>query len=354
MSNYIDINQLLNEIGGSDRSATDPWTLSRNYRRSVDGNDPFRPEVMADMGAPIEELQAAIDSSERITAANDVALRSGASAQSEKSSGGGGLFGGLFGGFFGDLLNALPMAKGIAGLFGFGDSSSAPQPALMPYELPPSIIFQGALSGPSSGVTSVSYGQDGLPRIVGASDNTPSVGSSVIEAVQDLISYSNGSAGPANQGQVMPLPPAESTYLAGATLNSVLSDATFLAFPGGMTNREDTLHQFTTLTGDTFTPAYGTVQPNFGVDYFSAAQLPLSNSYSSLAGTLPVDSADTTNVGSSVSNTNETNNQQGHSILVQVQAMDSQSFMDHSHEIAQAVRQAMLNLSSVNDVILDL
>jgi hypothetical protein len=46
--------------------------------------------------------------------------------------------------------------------------------------------------------------------------------------------------------------------------------------------------------------------------------------------------------------------QQGQNILVQVQAMDTQSFMDHSQEIAQAVRQAMLNLNSLNDVILDL
>ena len=30
-------------------------------------------------------------------------------------------------------------------------------------------------------------------------------------------------------------------------------------------------------------------------------------------------------------------------ITVQVQAMDSQSFLDHSNDIAQAVRQAMLN-----------
>jgi hypothetical protein len=41
-------------------------------------------------------------------------------------------------------------------------------------------------------------------------------------------------------------------------------------------------------------------------------------------------------------------------ILVQVQAMDSQSFMDHSHDIALAVRQAMLNMNTLNDVILDL
>jgi hypothetical protein len=41
-------------------------------------------------------------------------------------------------------------------------------------------------------------------------------------------------------------------------------------------------------------------------------------------------------------------------ITVQVQAMDSQSFLDHSDDIAQAVRQAMLNMSSLNDVVANL
>ena len=41
-------------------------------------------------------------------------------------------------------------------------------------------------------------------------------------------------------------------------------------------------------------------------------------------------------------------------ITVQVQAMDSQSFLDHSNDIAQAVRQAMLNMNSLNDVVNDL
>jgi hypothetical protein len=34
--------------------------------------------------------------------------------------------------------------------------------------------------------------------------------------------------------------------------------------------------------------------------------------------------------------------------------MDSRSFLDHSSEIAQAVRDAMLNLNSINDVVNDL
>jgi hypothetical protein len=38
-------------------------------------------------------------------------------------------------------------------------------------------------------------------------------------------------------------------------------------------------------------------------------------------------------------------------ITVQVQAMDSQSFLDHSSDIAMAVRQAMLESSVLNDVV---
>jgi hypothetical protein len=41
----------------------------------------------------------------------------------------------------------------------------------------------------------------------------------------------------------------------------------------------------------------------------------------------------------------------GAQITVQVQAMDSQSFLDHSGDIARAVRQAMLESSVLNDVV---
>ena len=41
-------------------------------------------------------------------------------------------------------------------------------------------------------------------------------------------------------------------------------------------------------------------------------------------------------------------------ISVTIHAMDAQSFMDRSSDIAQAVRQAMLNLSSINDVVNEL
>jgi hypothetical protein len=41
-------------------------------------------------------------------------------------------------------------------------------------------------------------------------------------------------------------------------------------------------------------------------------------------------------------------------ISVNVQAMDAQSFMSYSGDIAKAVRDAMLNLSSINDVVTEL
>jgi hypothetical protein len=44
----------------------------------------------------------------------------------------------------------------------------------------------------------------------------------------------------------------------------------------------------------------------------------------------------------------------GGQIVVNVQAMDSRSFIDHSQEIAQAVREAMLNMHALNDVVSEL
>jgi hypothetical protein len=41
-------------------------------------------------------------------------------------------------------------------------------------------------------------------------------------------------------------------------------------------------------------------------------------------------------------------------IQVNVQAMDARSFLDRSNEIAAAVREAMLNLNPINDVVTDL
>ncbi len=54
----------------------------------------------------------------------------------------------------------------------------------------------------------------------------------------------------------------------------------------------------------------------------------------------------TTSQSSSSSNTPQ--------VVVNVSAMDSQSFLDRSGDIAQAVRQAMLSMNSLNDVVSEL
>ena len=45
---------------------------------------------------------------------------------------------------------------------------------------------------------------------------------------------------------------------------------------------------------------------------------------------------------------------QGTTIQVNIQAMDSQSFLDRQEDIARAVREAMLHSNSLNDVVLEL
>jgi hypothetical protein len=70
--------------------------------------------------------------------------------------------------------------------------------------------------------------------------------------------------------------------------------------------------------------------------------------------------ADTAVSGSSGGQTGPTSGTSGTSagpqpqITVSVQAMDARSFMDRSTDIAAAVRDAMLNLNSINDVVTDL
>ncbi len=44
----------------------------------------------------------------------------------------------------------------------------------------------------------------------------------------------------------------------------------------------------------------------------------------------------------------------GSSVTVNIQALDARSFLDRSTEIAAAVKEAMLNMNSINDVITDL
>jgi hypothetical protein len=50
----------------------------------------------------------------------------------------------------------------------------------------------------------------------------------------------------------------------------------------------------------------------------------------------------------------QTTSQAATGVTVQVNAMDSRSFLDRSSDIATAVRQAILNSHSINDVLSEL
>lgn len=80
---------------------------------------------------------------------------------------------------------------------------------------------------------------------------------------------------------------------------------------------------------------------------YDAAESASSGSGSATSTSAPVAGASTSGGGAA--------SQAGSpQISVNVQAMDAQSFMSYSGEIAKAVRDAMLNLSSLNDVVSDL
>jgi hypothetical protein len=244
MSSSKDIAQWLRELATSDRSANDPWTISRRYSTSSE----LSHGLSADLGQSFSGIGAEIQNQEQSIRAN---------TQGNESSNGGSAGSSGSSGFLHVLGDIFPLFGGIAGLFGGGGSE--PQAALTPYIVPPSIAFSGALPESGNSASSLSYGQYGVPR-------------------DQVLSIADNAFEPATASGAAPAVPAVAPQLAS------------------------------------FSRAGGTA----------------ANAFSS----------------------SSSNSQQ--QIVVQVQAMDSQSFLDRSHDIAQAVRQAMLNSHPVNDVIMDL
>ena len=312
MSRYNDISRLLNAIGKSTRSADDPWNISRTYQGAV-MDSKANSSVIGDLGAPRQELTSELQDAERIFQAQTEPMVSNGSASAATNGNTAGS------GFFGNLLNNIfPLASGIAKLFGGGGSSSAP--ALTPYELPPSINFEGAVSGSMPGVTSLSYGADGLPRTTNSAPPVAASAPANFTAPADAIEEAMGlSTGP------------ESETLSGGTSAGLMG-------------------QVAAMTTSTFEA--GTSLTVSGMSSNLILPSAVAGSGNALMSSGSSSSAENTQTSPGFGGTTAT--QQTQSILVQVQAMDSQSFMDHSNDIAQAVRNAMLNLHSVNDVIADL
>ena len=83
-----------------------------------------------------------------------------------------------------------------------------------------------------------------------------------------------------------------------------------------------------------------------GMPRLADTALPTSTAASSSGANGPSAAAYGSDAGQSVSATPQ--------VTVNIQAMDAQSILDRSGDIAQAVRSAMLNMSTINDVISDL
>jgi hypothetical protein len=311
VSKYIDINQLLDDIATSSRSASDPWTLSRSGQSTIK-RDISNPAVVGDMGQPMEQVQEGIQRSLAIAAADARETRK-APVSGDSESWGSRILGGL--------LDAFPIASAIGALFGFG-GEDAPSPTVTSYSAPPAIHFEGALSGHGTSYTALSYGADGRPRLSQTGETTaaskvPVAGSNFISGKEELVG------------------------LAAVAGNGVDTPSSRPSGESGLTA------EIESLAGQPFTPEPSSTASLSSITSVESVQgahaFPEATSSSSSVEDLVTSSPGSREASSRAQN-----------ILVQVQAMDSQSFMDHSHEIAQAVRQAMLNMNSLNDVILDL
>jgi hypothetical protein len=95
--------------------------------------------------------------------ANTLALQQNTASKSTATSSGSGALGSLASDLFGGALGIAPIIKGIVDLF----SSNTPVQPLVPFSLPASIQYEGALNGTTGSVSTVDNGQGGQPRILG-------------------------------------------------------------------------------------------------------------------------------------------------------------------------------------------
>lgn len=95
---------------------------------------------------------------------------------------------------------------------------------------------------------------------------------------------------------------------------------------------------------------FETAETQSGLSNTDYDQMGMPRAYAAGRTTGNGDSSASSNNSTGQSNSGSSRQQ----ITVNVQAMDARSFLDRSSDIAAAVRDAMLNLSSINDVVNDL
>jgi hypothetical protein len=226
----------------------------------------------------------------------------GSSSSSSSSNSSGGLLSGL-GGALAAGLGIVPLGLEIASLFGGGPSTPPP---LTRYAMPDSIGFVGSTDD-SGAQTGADFGQTGQPRSYGTPSTLDSLG--------------------------QPAP--------GATPSS--QDSFGQPAFGATQSSQGSLGQ----------PASGAT-PSSQDSFGQPASYPTPSSQYSTS-TTPAQSAPS-GAGSSQSQPGSQNQSgsQSQPFQITVQAMDAQSFMDRSDDIAAAVNKALLSLHPLSDTISNL
>ena len=200
-----------------------------------------------------------------------------------------------------------PLISGLVSLFSGGDATTPPP--LVKYALPAAVDFQAEES--SGQVSSLNYDQTGMPR-------------SYAEAAASGAASgdANGqSSGLTNDPMGIPRNYAETALSEGASPD-VNGQSTGLTYEQMGIPRN---YAETALSGGASADVNGQ----------SSGQTGIPSSYTPAAGSVPATGA-------------------APQITVNVQAMDARSFLDRSNDIAAAVRDAMLNMNSINDVVNEL
>jgi len=266
----------------------------------ISGGGPELSSSLSQAGSEIAQLRATFQQQADLIKANTQALQNNASGQSGHSAAGaaGSAISGIFGGAAGFLS---PIVSGITKLFSGLFGGAAAPVALPIYVPPPPISIGGTLHSESS--------QDAASAKVGPDALTPQAGSRAESQASGAIAQ----------------------LQAGLSADSSSEPAPARLF-GGL---------FAASTQAAAPPIYS---PQIPPAPIARAAEQASNAEDATGGSSngnprPAVSGSTTYAPQ---------------ITVHVSAMDSESFMDRSSDIASAVREAMLNNHPINGVVADL
>lgn len=294
--------------------------------------------ALSQAGQQIQQLQSAYQQQADLITQNTQALQGNTSSHGSSA---GSTLGSIASNLFGGTLGFLsPIISGIRSLFGGGST-----PAALPiYSAPPPVSINGVLqSAPAPSATTAGS--------TPASTLSPA-GQQVAQLQQSVSNQSQSNALALN-----------SLSTTGDTANSQTSNSVTNLFGGNSStsvqpagassdgSSGDALGYLSQIASALTNPA--------GAGSSVSAQLPI---YTPPAA-VPVSgvpqpqaaAAQPQSASSSPSQSNANGSQSAApQITVNVNAMDSQSFMDRSDDIASAVRAAMLNMHPINDVVADL